>query len=69
MMKNVSDFAIKTLFILKIFKFLYGLFGHVEKELDQQVKINFKIYDLATWLTTQEISQEIKTIRWWNLVS
>ena len=63
MMKNVSDFAIKTLFILKIFKFLYGLFGHVEKEFDQQVKINFKIYDLATWLTTQEISQEIKTIR------
>ena len=62
-MKNVSDFAIKTLFILKIFKFLYGLFGHVEKELDQQVKINFKIYDLATWLTTQEIPQEIKTIR------
>ena len=63
MMKNVSDFAIKTLFILKIFKFLYGLFGHVEKELDQQVKINFKIYDLATWLTTQEIPQEIKIIR------
>ena len=62
-MKNVSDFAIKTLFILKIFKFLYGLFGHVEKELDQQVKINFKIYDLATWLTTQEIPQEIKIIR------
>ena len=62
MMKNASDFTIKTLFILKIFKFLYGLFGHAEKGLDQQDKINFKIHDLATWLTTQEISQEIKTI-------
>ena len=31
MMKNVFYFILKPLFILKIFKFLSWLFGHVEK--------------------------------------
>ena len=31
MMKNVFYFILKALFVLKIFKFLSGLFGHVEK--------------------------------------
>ena len=31
MMKNVFYFILKALFVLKIFKFLYWLFGHVEK--------------------------------------
>ena len=34
LMKNVFYFTLKALFVLKIFKFLYRLFGHVEKQLD-----------------------------------
>ena len=30
-MKNAFYFTLKTLFVLKIFKFLSWLFGHVEK--------------------------------------
>ena len=33
MMKNVLCFTLKSLFLLKIFKFLFWLFGHVEKQL------------------------------------
>ena len=31
MMKNALNFILKALFVLKIFKFLSLLFGHVEK--------------------------------------
>ena len=31
MMKNGFDFTVKALFVLKIFKFLSWLLGHVEK--------------------------------------
>ena len=48
MMKNVFYFIFKTLFVLKIFKFLSWFFG---------------IY--ISW----PISQEVKAIRQWNLVS
>ena len=34
MMKNAFYFTLKALFILKIFKFLFWFFGHVEKRLD-----------------------------------
>ena len=34
MMKNTSYFTSKALFVLKIFKFLSWLFGHVSKRLD-----------------------------------
>ena len=34
MMKNTSYFILKCLFVLKIFKFLSWLFGHVDKRLD-----------------------------------
>ena len=34
MMKNAFYFTLKAFFILKIFKFLSWLFGHVEKRLD-----------------------------------
>ena len=40
-----------VIFGLKIFKFLSWLFSHVEKWLDYKDKFNFKIYDIATWLT------------------
>ena len=34
MTKNAFYFTLKALFVLKIFKFLSGLFGLVEKQLD-----------------------------------
>ena len=48
-MKNVFYFTLKAYFVLKTFEFLSGLFGHVEKRLDQKNKVNFKIYDVTTW--------------------
>ena len=48
MMKNAFYFTLKGLFLLKIFKFLSGLFGYVEKPLDLKDKVNFKIYDVTT---------------------
>ena len=41
-MENAFYFTLKALFILKMFKFLSWLFGHVE---------NFEIYDVTAWLT------------------
>ena len=50
-MKNVFYFILKGLVVLKIFKFLSGDFGHVEKRLDQKDEANFKIHDVTIWLT------------------
>ena len=33
-MKNAFCFTLKALFVLKIFRFLFRLFAHVEKRLD-----------------------------------
>ena len=51
MMKNAFYSISKALFVLKIFKFLSGIFGHVEKGLDWKDKVNFKFYDVKAWLT------------------
>ena len=51
MMKNAFYFILKALFVLKIFKFLSWLFGHVGKRPDWKDEVNFKIYDVTTWLT------------------
>ena len=51
MMKNAFYFILKVLFVLKIFKFLSRLFGHVQKWLDQKDKVSFEIYDVTFWLT------------------
>ena len=51
MMENAFYFILKVLFVLKIFKFLSWLFGHVEKQLDQKDKVNLKIFDVTSWLT------------------
>ena len=42
MMKNALYFTLEALFVLKIFKFLSSLFGHVEKRLDWKDEVNFK---------------------------
>ena len=44
MMKNAFYFALKALFVLKIFKFLSWLWSCKKT-------VNFKIYDVITWLT------------------
>ena len=51
MMRNAFYFALKALFVLKIFIFLFWFFGRVAKRLDQKDKVNFKIHDVTTWLT------------------
>ena len=51
MMKNAFYFIIKALFVLKIFKFLSWLFGHVGKTAWLEDKVNFEILDLTAWLT------------------
>ena len=64
--KNAFYFILKALFVLKLFNFLLWRFGHVGKRLDQKGKINFKIYDMITWLTNNcntHIDQEVKAIR------
>ena len=48
-MKNAFCFMLKAFFVLEISKFLYWLFGYVEKRNDKKVKVNFKIYDVTDW--------------------
>ena len=52
-MKNTFYFSFISLFVLKIFKFLSWLFGHVGKRTDVKDQVNFKIYDVTTWLTNK----------------
>ena len=46
MMENAFYF-LKALFVLRIFKFLSWLFGHVDKQLDEKDEVNFKIYEVT----------------------
>ena len=50
MMKDAFYFTLKALFVLKVFKFMTYLFGHVAKWLDQKDMVNFKFYDITAWL-------------------
>ena len=51
MVKNAFYITSKAPFVLKISKFLCGLFGHVAKRLNKKGKVNFKFYDAIVWLT------------------
>ena len=65
-MKNAFYLTLKALLVLKIFKLLLSNFCHVEKQLDQKDKVNFKIYDVTTWLTNNcntYIDQYLKKYR------
>ena len=42
-------FTLKATYTLKIFKYLFLIFGHAEKQPDYEKKINFKIYDFIAW--------------------
>ena len=62
-MKNAFYFTAKAIFVLKILKFLSWIFGHVEKRLDLKHNVNFRIYDVITWLTNNcnaYIAQNLK---------
>ena len=66
MMKNAFDF------VLEIFKFLFLIFCHAGKRLDQKTKVNFKMYDVTNWvaiikINIYQISFEVKAIRQRNL--
>ena len=74
MMKNAFYFNSKTIFVLKIFKFLSWLFGHVTTWVDKKDKVNFKFYEVTAWLANTQytycpIFREVKAIRQLNLVS
>ena len=66
MMKNDFYFNLKSLFVLKIFKFLPSLFGHVEKRLIRKLRLILK---LKTSLTGKKnncnthIAQYLKNYR------
>ena len=49
--ENAFYFTLKALFVLKIFKVLSSIFGHVEKRFDFKDKVNFKFYDVTIWET------------------
>ena len=49
-MKNAFYFTSKAIFVLKVFKFLSWLSGHVAKRSDKKDKVNFKFYDVTAWL-------------------
>ena len=51
MTKNAFYFLLNALFVLKIFIFLFCLFGYLEKCFDKKAKVNFKIYDFTDWTT------------------
>ena len=42
---------LQSFFVLKIFKFLSQLLGHVAKQLDYKDQVNLKFCDVTAWLT------------------
>ena len=50
-MKNAFYFVLIALFVLKIFKFLSWVFGHVEKLAWLERYVSFEIYDVTAWST------------------
>ena len=65
-LKNAFYFTSKAVFVFKIFKFLFWLFGHVAKRFDQKGKVSFKFYDVIAWLTNNcntHIAQYLEKFR------
>ena len=73
MIKNVFYFILKALFVLKIFKFLSWLFGHVGKTawLERQgwLQNRRNLVNKHLQYTYCPISQEVNVTRLWNLVN
>ena len=54
MMEDVFYFTLKARFVLEIFTFVSRniyIFGYIEKRLDKQAEVNFKIYDVTDRIT------------------
>ena len=49
MMKNALYVILKVLFFRKIF--FSWLFGHVKNQFDENGNVNFKMFEISTWLT------------------
>ena len=47
MMSNAFYFILKALFVLKMFAFLFWLFGYAWKRLNKKAKENYKTYDVT----------------------
>ena len=65
MTKNAFSFVLKTLFVLKIFQFSPWLFGHAEKAVWLEIKVQFK-FSVTAWLTKNyntHIAQYLKKQR------
>ena len=43
--------TLKALFVFEIFHYLFWIFDHVGKWLAEKARKNFKIYDIAKWIT------------------
>ena len=52
MVKNIFYFILRALFDLKMFKLLSWLFGDIGKTSFYEYKVNFKVYYVTTWLTS-----------------
>ena len=54
---------LEALSVLQLLKFLSRLFDDAAKKLDNKAKVNFKVYDIATWETNNcnsYIAQNLK---------
>ena len=69
MMKNAFHFTSKAVFVLKIFKFLSWLFGHVAKRLDKKDKVNFKFYDVTNTLPNISKSKGNQIMKFGQLIN
>ena len=50
--KKAFYFTLIVLFVPEIFKFLFTISGHVGKRLDKKAIVNFKMYDVTNWITS-----------------
>ena len=60
MIKNGFYFTLEAIFVLKICKFLSGLFYHFENQLDENHKVNFKLYHATVSETNNCNTQYLK---------
>ena len=65
MMKCAFYFFLIALLVLKISVFCPDFFGYIWKRMEDKAKVNFKIYNIISWETTntQYIAQYIKRQR------
>ena len=56
MRKNAFYFILEVLFVLEIFKFLFGVFDYVERRLDEKAEINYS----STNIYNTHIAQYLK---------